>query len=132
MDTDSAVVELPVLFASQLSAASFTSWPMKPFRIGLPHHTFPFTATKFFSLLILAAAPWTSPARAAGDDTFYKLGPDSLPQEGVPEGKLMGPATLPSEVFTGTQHTYWVYEPAQYDAKQPTALIVFNDGQAMI
>src|SRR5690242_9673997 len=62
---------------------------------------------------------------AAGEDAFYKLGPDSLPQEGVPKGKLLGPSTLPSEVFPGTQHAYWVYVPAQYDPKQPAALMVF-------
>ncbi len=69
---------------------------------------------------------------AAGEDNFYKLGPDSLPMEGVPKGKLIGPTTLPCEVYPGTSHTYWVYVPAQYDAKQPAALTVFNDGQAMI
>src|SRR5262245_51760462 len=61
---------------------------------------------------------------AAGEDVFYKLGPDSLPQDGVPQGKLIGPATLPSEVFPGTQHTYWIYVPAQYDPKEPAALLV--------
>src|SRR5690242_15491287 len=82
------------------------------------------------AILLTALAP--SSILAAGEDAFYKLGPDSLPQEGVPKGKLVGPSTLPSEVFPGTQHTYWVYVPAQYDPKQPAALMVFNDGQAMI
>jgi len=67
-----------------------------------------------------------------GNDKFYHLGPDSLPQEGVPKGKLNGPFTLPSQVFPGTQHTYWVYVPAQYNPKEPAALMIFNDGQAMI
>src|SRR5690348_11005915 len=71
-------------------------------------------------------------ALAAGEDNFYKLGPDSLPQDGVPRGVLTGPATLPSQVFPGTQHTYWVYVPAQYESNEPAALLVFNDGQAMI
>lgn len=74
----------------------------------------------------------TITAFAAGEDAYYKLGPDSLPQDGVPKGKLVGPTTLPSEVFPGTSHTYWVYVPAQYDARQPAALMVFNDGQAYI
>ena len=69
---------------------------------------------------------------AAGEDNFYKLGPDSLPQEGVPKGKLIGPTTLPCEVYPGTSHTYWVYVPAQYDATQLAALMIYNDGQAMI
>ena len=38
---------------------------------------------------------------AAGEDNYYKLGPDSLEQEGVPRGKLTGPHTLPCEVFPG-------------------------------
>jgi enterochelin esterase family protein len=65
-------------------------------------------------------------------DDFYKLGPDSMPQEGVPKGKLAGPFTLPSEVFPGTSHTYWVCVPAQYDASKPASLIVFNDGHAFM
>jgi len=67
-----------------------------------------------------------------GEDDFYKQGPDSLVQEGVPHGKIVGPLTLPCEVFEGTSHTYWVYVPAQYDAKVPTALMIFNDGQAFL
>ncbi len=39
---------------------------------------------------------------------------------------------LPSQVFPGTQPTYWVYVPAQYDSNKSAALRVFNDGQAMI
>lgn len=69
---------------------------------------------------------------AAGEDNFYKLGPDSLPQEGVPKGRLIGPTTLPCEVYPGTSHTYWVYVPAQYEATRPAALMIYNDGQAMI
>ena len=63
-------------------------------------------------------------------DAYYKIGPDSMPHEGVPKGRLDGPKTLPSEVFPGTQHTFWVYVPAQYDPAQPAALMIFNDGQA--
>ncbi|MFN6203519.1 MAG: hypothetical protein ACK496_13700, partial [Acidobacteriota bacterium] len=60
----------------------------------------------------------------------YRLGPDSMPQEGVPKGEIRGPYVLPSQAYPGTQHTYWVYVPAQYDAKVATALMVFQDGQA--
>ena len=65
-------------------------------------------------------------------DHQYRLGPDSLPQVGVPKGELRGPYTLPCEVFPGTQHRYWVYVPAQYDAAVPAALMVFQDGQAFV
>lgn len=74
----------------------------------------------------------TSSVFAQGEDAFYKLGPDSLVQEGVPQGKVAGPFTLPCEVFPGTQHTYWVYVPAQYDAAKPACLMVFNDGHAFM
>src|SRR5215469_2994195 len=60
----------------------------------------------------------------------YRLGPDSLPQEGVPRGEIRGSYTLPSKVYPGTQHTYWVYVPAQYDPAVPAALMVYQDGQA--
>jgi len=63
-------------------------------------------------------------------DAYYKIGPDSLPQDGVPKGEVRGPFTLPSEAYPGTQHTYWVYVPAQYDPKTPASLMVLNDGQA--
>ncbi len=81
-------------------------------------------------LTTLAIAFTGTSAFAQGLDSFYKLGPDSLEQEGVPHGKIVGPLTLPCRVYPGTSHTYWVYVPAQYDAKKPACLMVFNDGQA--
>src|SRR6266851_346654 len=62
----------------------------------------------------------------------YRLGPDSMAQEGVPKGEIRGPYTLPSKVYSGTQHTYWVYVPAQYDPAVPASLMVFQDGQAFM
>lgn len=63
-------------------------------------------------------------------DSFYHLGPDSLPQEGVPKGQIRGPFTLPSEAYPGTQHTYWIYVPAQYTPATPASLMIYQDGQA--
>jgi enterochelin esterase family protein len=63
-------------------------------------------------------------------NAYYKLGPDSLPQEGVPKGEMRGPFVIKSDVFPGTQHTYWVYVPQQYDPAVPASLMVFQDGQA--
>jgi enterochelin esterase-like enzyme len=75
---------------------------------------------------------WGKEQSAAGPnpDSQYRLGPDSLPQEGVPKGDFRGPFTLPSTVYPGTQHTYWTYVPAQYDPTVPAALMVYQDGQA--
>ena len=71
-----------------------------------------------------------NPSPAANPDAFYHLGPDSLEQEGVPKGEFKGPYVLPSSIYAGTQHTYWIYVPAQYRASTPASLMIFNDGQA--
>ncbi len=79
-----------------------------------------------------AAAGQQPPDPEPNPDFYYKLGPDSLEQDGVPRGEVRGPFTLPSQAYPGTQHTYWVYVPAQYDRAKPAALMVFNDGQAFL
>jgi enterochelin esterase-like enzyme len=114
---------------------------------GLPSDMISIKAVGFCLALGLAAAPetgWSAdavPASAAQNrggrrppntnDFFYRLGPDSHPMDGVPKGKFSEPKVIPSAVFPGTQHTYWVYVPAQYDPSRPTPVMVFNDGQAM-
>ena len=75
--------------------------------------------------------PWIMPP-GPQPDSQYRLGPDSLPQDGVPKGEIRGPFVMPSKVFPGTQHTYWVYVPAQYDPAKPAALMVFQDGRAFM
>ena len=85
-----------------------------------------------FTLSVNAQTAPQSPQQAPNPDAFYHLGPDSLPQDGVPKGELRGPFSLPSKVFPGTSHTYFIYVPAQYDPKVPAALMIFNDGQAMM
>jgi enterochelin esterase-like enzyme len=69
-----------------------------------------------------AAAPRPKPVD-------YALGPESLPQEGVPKGKLEGPFLFKSNVLAGTVRKYWVYVPAQYAADKPACVLVFQDGQ---
>lgn len=88
----------------------------------------------FVVLLSLAQlASGQAPSAPAQDmDAYYRLGPDSLKQEGVPQGKISGPHVVQSRVYAGTQHTYWVYVPAQYDAEVPASLMIFNDGQAFM
>ena len=82
-------------------------------------------------LMVLAGTAFAQgPPPGAEMDVHYRLGPDSMPQEGVPKGEIKGPFTLPSEAYPGTQHTYWVYVPAQYDRSKPASLMIFNDGQA--
>jgi len=69
---------------------------------------------------------------AAPTDDVYRLGPDSEPHPGVPQGKITEWAKLPSEAYPGTLHDYCVYVPAQYDPAKPAALMIFQDGQAWL
>lgn len=77
---------------------------------------------------------FTAVGLAAPLDDVYQLGPDSMPHPGVPQGKLLGPTTLPSKVYPDTVRNYWVYVPAQYDQGEdkgkPACLMVFQDGHA--
>ena len=59
----------------------------------------------------------------------YPLMPDSLPQEGVPKGTLEGPYEFHSKIIAGTVRRYWIWVPAQYNAKKPANVLVFQDGQ---
>jgi enterochelin esterase-like enzyme len=80
---------------------------------------------------IAAQAATQQPSQRPADyNAFYELGPDSLPHDGVPKGEMRGPFVLSSEAYPGTQHTYWVYVPAQYDPQVPASLMIFQDGQA--
>ncbi len=73
--------------------------------------------------LLLALAPV---ARAADD---YKLGPDSVPHDGVPKGTVTKHRWEASNVYPGTVRDYWVYVPAEYKPDGPPACVmVFQDG----
>jgi enterochelin esterase family protein len=71
---------------------------------------------------------WT-PFLWSADD--YKLGPDSQEQTDVPHGKVTKHSWT-SNIFPGTIRDYWLYVPAQYDAKQPACVMVFQDGGAYV
>lgn len=99
-------------------------------------------ATFAVAAMLMAQTPPQAPGQKGGPpfaqkaapgpdpNSQYRLGPDSMPQPGVPQGEIRGPYTLPSEAYPGTQHTYWVYVPAQYDPAVPASLMIYNDGQA--
>jgi enterochelin esterase-like enzyme len=110
---------------------------MKPmFKIAFLSFALAIVAAHFaspgLSAIGVASVFQTAPPQSPDPDAFYKLGPDSLPQEGVPKGEIRGPFALPSNAYPGTQHTYWVYVPAQYDATVPASLMIYNDGQAFM
>ena len=79
------------------------------------------------ALAALLSVPLTA---SAADD--YTLGPDSMPREGVPKGRIEGPLVFKSRIFANTVRQYWIYVPAQYDAKKPAALMVFQDGHKYV
>lgn len=66
-----------------------------------------------------------SPVLAVDD---YKLGPDSQPQAGVPQGKVVQGKWTSDKIYPGTERDYWVYIPSQYDGSKPACLMVFQDG----
>ena len=57
---------------------------------------------------------------------------DSYAQPGVPAGTLSEKLTHISKIYDGMKSEYWIYVPAQYDAKIPAALMVFQDGGGYI
>lgn len=79
------------------------------------------------SLAVVACLAGELPA---ADD--YQLGPDSMVQEGVPQGKVVEGKHTSEKVFPGTVRSYWVYIPAQYDGSSPAAMMVFQDGGAYV
>jgi enterochelin esterase-like enzyme len=90
--------------------------------------------TTFRSSVCIAIIAATSGAAAlaAPTDDAYRLGPDSEPHEGVPQGKVVGPLTLASSVYPDSTRNYWVYVPSQYDPARPACLMVFQDGHAFL
>ena len=81
-------------------------------------------------LLTMSLQIVLSEASTAGDDA-YQLGEESMRREGVPRG-VVTERVWKSKVFPGTIRRYWVYVPAQYDASEPAAVMVFQDGHAYV
>lgn len=61
----------------------------------------------------------------------YPLGPDSMRQQGVPQGKVTQHKWT-SKIFPGTVRDYWVYVPAQHDAAKPAPVMIFQDGAGFV
>lgn len=74
----------------------------------------------------------TPSAQAKSPDDQYALGPDSQPQIGLPEGKVMEFTLKDSKTFPGFEHRWWLYIPAQYDGTMAVALMVFQDGRGYV
>lgn len=99
----------------------------------MPALNFTMAATVLAAMITLAQAPPRVPlVETPNTDIYYDLSPDALVRDGVPKGAIKGPFVIPSQAYPGTQHTYWVYVPAQYDPNTPANLMIFNDGQAFM
>jgi enterochelin esterase-like enzyme/sugar lactone lactonase YvrE len=61
----------------------------------------------------------------------YVLGPDSQRQPGVPKGTVTQQSWT-SKIYPGTVRDYWTYVPAQYDARRPACVMIFQDGGGMV
>jgi enterochelin esterase family protein len=81
------------------------------------------------ALALLAGPALGAEPRKPGE---YPPTADSLPQPGVPKGKLIGPLEFKSKIIAGTVRRYWIYVPVKYDAANPPNLLVFQDGQRAI
>lgn len=57
--------------------------------------------------------------------------PDAIEKDGVPKGTVTRMPPWESKVFDGTIRDWAIYVPAQYQADEPSALMVFQDGERM-
>jgi enterochelin esterase family protein len=71
-------------------------------------------------------------AKFGGSLDVPAFGALSYLQPGVPSGKLSEKLILTSKIYDGMKSDYWIYVPAQYDAKIPAAVMVFQDGGSYI
>ena len=87
--------------------------------------------TALLGMLFVAFA-LTTTAESQTKERRYFLGKDSQRVAGTPQGTVTEYQWLDSKIYPGTKRRYYVYVPAQYDASQSTALMVFQDGHAYI
>jgi enterochelin esterase-like enzyme len=88
---------------------------------------------KFLPLLcfpLLLSAQDVAPVLSLPEMPAPVLGPDSFEKPGVPQGRVTDYVWKDSKNFPGTIRRYAVYQPAQYDASKPTAVMVFQDGKS--
>ena len=83
-------------------------------------------------ILVAVAGTILVPVASALAIDDYKPGPDSKRQDGVPRGTVIQRKWVSSSVFPGTERDMWLYVPAQYDARKPACVMVFQDGGAYV
>ncbi len=83
---------------------------------------------RYFVALVMASILFSGGESVIAQPNEEKLSADSMRQDGVPQGEIIGPIVLNSKVFPGTVRNYWVYVPAQYDSGKAACLCVVQDG----
>ncbi|MEM9281179.1 MAG: SMP-30/gluconolactonase/LRE family protein [Verrucomicrobiota bacterium] len=78
--------------------------------------------------LILLGCFWVLAHLPIAAEEFYPVHPDMKAQDRVPSGVIRREIFDRSVIYPGTTREYAVYVPAQYDEKEPAALMVFQDG----
>jgi enterochelin esterase-like enzyme len=93
----------------------------------------PLTLRLLFGALLAGASLFSAEPRPRPQfDEQYVLGPDSQPQPGVPQGKLMEFDLPDSKTYPGFQRKWWLYIPPGYDGRTPLPVMVFQDGSNYI
>lgn len=91
---------------------------------------------KYFLRLLLVILGSISASIAMGQEPaiepHYPFGPDSIRRDGIPRGKVSRHVWKESRIYPGTVRRYYVYEPVQYNASSPAALMVFQDGHTYL
>ncbi|MDF1811865.1 MAG: SMP-30/gluconolactonase/LRE family protein [Verrucomicrobiales bacterium] len=81
--------------------------------------------------LLLMLVPLTLCAQQNAEGP-YPVDPDTRKKDGVPAGKITSGTFADSKIYPGTSREYFVYQPTQYDAESPAALMVFQDGKGYL
>ncbi len=58
--------------------------------------------------------------------------PDSYERDAVLRGTLSEKLAWSSKIYDGMLCDYWIYVPAQYDAKTPAAVMIWQDGEGHV
>lgn len=84
--------------------------------------------TGAFSMAEAQIKSWEEPLPSGPCWDEYEPGPDSLPQDGVPQGEIFDFQFCDSKIFPGTVNRISVYVPDQYDGTKPACVYVGLDG----
>ena len=115
-----------------LRRPAFSLHPFGFFPYAFPMPRLLLLVLGFFLLGSSLAGAQSSGRERPQYDEQYVLGPDSQPQPGVPEGKVLGFTLDDSKTYPGFKRQWWIYLPPGYDGKTPLPVMVFQDGAGYV